>query len=615
MRLLAALLLAISLQAQTIKVAVDATDAPRRLFHSHLTIPAAPGPMRLVLAKWIPGEHGPTGPIVDIANLRITANGERVEWRRDPLDMFAFQADVPRGASALEVDLTYLSPTGERSFTAGPTASPHVAVLSWNTMILYPPGKSGDEITVEGSIKLPAGWTSATALTPAIIPANEEINTVTFKPASLTTYIDSPVIMGRWMRNIDIPAGSAPKHRIDIVADSPVAAETWPTFATDYARLISEAGALFGAYPFRKYDWLVTLSDHVAHFGLEHHESSDNRMEENTLTDLRRQLGGLLSHEYVHSWNGKYRRPAIMLSPDYQKPVEGNLLWVYEGLTQYLGTLLAARSDLWTDEFYRENLAAIAGGFDQQPGRTWRPLGDTATAAQILFGSATAWQSTRRAADFYDEAVLLWLEADSIIRQKTNGRASLDDFIRRFHGGQNGSPAVKPYTFDDVVATLNAVAPFDWRAHLTERLSSISPRAPIAGITNNGWKLVHDDTPNIALEANQKRRKIDDYTYSLGFTLKSDDASIRDVILGLPAANAGLGPGMKIVAVNGRRWTRERLDTAVRARATIEILAENNDEFRTYTLDYRGGLRYPHLVRDESKPDTLATVLQAKAGR
>ncbi|HUP61362.1 MAG TPA: M61 family peptidase [Thermoanaerobaculia bacterium] len=608
MKLLLALLLTISVHAQTIKVAIDATDAPRRLFHSHLTIPATTGPMRLTLAKWIPGEHGPTGPIVDVANLRVTANGARVEWRRDPLDMFVFHVDVPRGASAIEVDLSYLSPTGERAFTAGPTASPSLAVISWNTMLLYPPGKSADDVTVEGSIKLPAGWTSATAL----ISASDANNVVTFKPASLTTYVDSPVIIGRWLRRISIPAGGAPPHRIDIVADSSAATETWPSFATDYARLISEAGALFGAYHFRKYDWLVTLSDHVAHFGLEHHESSDNRMEENTLTDYRRQLAGLLSHEYVHSWNGKYRRPAIMLSPDYQKPVEGNLLWVYEGLTQYLGGLLAARSGLWTDEYYRESLATIAGGFDQQPGRTWRPLSDTAVSAQILFGSASAWQSVRRSADFYDEAVLLWLEVDSIIRQKTNGKASFDDFVRRFHGGESGSPAVKPFTFDDIVTTLNAIAPHDWRAHLNERLGSISPRAPINGITNHGWKLVYNDTPNASMEANAKRRKVDDYTFSLGIVLK-DDGSIRDAIVGLPAANAGLGPGMKVIAVNGRRWTRERLDTALRERAPIEILAENGDAFRTYTIDYRGGLRYPHLVRDESKPDTLATVLKARA--
>jgi predicted metalloprotease with PDZ domain len=611
-RLLFILLFAFAIQAQTIRVAVDATDAPRKIFRAHLSIPAAAGPMRLAYAKWIPGEHGPTGPITDLVDLRITANGQRVEWSRDPLDMFAFRIDVPAGASAVDVDLAYLSPTGERAFSAGASATENLAVISWNTLLVFPPGKSGEEMTVEGSIKLPEGWTAASAL----VPNSETAARIDYKPAPLTTYIDSPVLIGKYLQKIALPSGNAPQHRIDIAADSRAATETWPSFAQDYGRLVAEAGALFGAYHFRKYDWLLTLSDNVAHFGLEHHESSDNRMEEATLKEYRRGLGGLLSHEYVHSWNGKYRRPAIMLSPDYQKPMEGNLLWVYEGLTQYLGTLLATRSGLWPDQYYRENLAVVAAGFDQQPGRTWRPLSDTAVAAQIVFGSPMAWSSLRRSADFYDEAILLWLEADSIIRQKTNGRASLDDFIRRFHGGESGFPAVKPYTFDDLVANLNAVAPYDWRAHLNERLGALNPRAPIAGITNGGWKLVYNDTPNDTIEANEKRRQAFDYTFSLGISLKKDDGTVRDAILGLPAANAGIGPGMKIIAVNGRRFTREALDTAIRdamtSRAPIEILAQNGEFFRTFAVDYHGGARYPHLVRDESKPDTLAEVLKAR---
>ena len=610
-RILLVLCFAIPLHAQAIRIVVDATDAPRKIFNAHLTIPAKPGLMRLVYPKWIPGEHGPSGPITDLVNLRITANGQHVAWQRDPRDMFAFNIDVPPGATTIEADVSYISPTGERAFSAGPSATENLAVLSWNTLLLFPPGGSGDEITVDGEIKLPAGWSYATAL----VAASDGPGHVDFKPDSLTTYIDSPVLIARHLNKVTIPSGSAPPHRIDIGADSRAATEPWPSFAGDYSRLVAEAGALFGAYHFRKYDWLLTLSDHVAHFGLEHHESSDNRMEENTLAEARPQLAGLLSHEYVHSWNGKYRRPAIMLSADYQHPMEGNLLWVYEGLTQYLGGILAARSGFWTDEYYRENLAIVAGGFDQQPGRTWRPLSDTAVAAQSIFGSAEAGRSIRRSADFYDEAILLWLEADSIIRQKTNGRASLDDFCRRFHGGKTGPPEVKPYTFDELVATLNAVAPYDWRAHLNERLGSLSPRAPIAGITNNGWKLVFNDTPNTIIEANEKRRKVDDYTFSLGFSLRSD-GTIRDAIEGLPAAKAGIGAGMKVLGVNGRKWKRDVLDAAIKEAKSdgtpIQILVENGEFLRTYSVDYRGGLRYPHLVRDESKPDTLAQVLKAK---
>jgi predicted metalloprotease with PDZ domain len=594
----------LSLHAQPIRAVIDATDAPRKIFHAHLTIPAAPGPMRLAYAKWIPGEHGPTGPITDLVNLRIQANGQPIAWQRDPRNMFVFQVEVPRGATALEVDLSYLSPIAGGNFTAGPSATENLAIISWNTLLLYPLGKSGDDIQVEGSIKMPQGWTSAGALKP-----NER--------ASLTTYIDSPVILGRYLKTVDIPSGNAPPHRINLVGESRSAIDTPSTFAADYARLVAEAGALFGSYHFRKYDWLVTLSDDVAHFGLEHHESSDNRMEEDTLATeaMRRDLGGLLSHEYVHSWNAKYRRPAIMLSPDYQQPMEGNLLWVYEGLTQYLGGLLATRSGLWSPEIYRENLANVAARFDVQSGRTWRPLSDTAVAAQILFGSPSAWQSVRRTTDFYDEAILLWLEADAIIRQKTNNRASLDDFIRRFHGGPGGVPMVKPYTYDELLAALNEVAPYDWRAHFHERLSSLSQQAPIAGITANGWRIVFNETPNEVVKSIETRRKFQDLTYSIGMTIRTDEHEkgvVRDVWLGQAAANAGIGPGMKIIAVNGRRYTPEVLQKALHEKGGLELLVQNNDHFKTHTLTYRGGIRYPHLVREEGKTDTLAEVVKAK---
>ena len=598
----------LTLHAQEpIRVTIDATDAARKIFHSHTTIPATPGPMQLAYAQWIPGEHSPTGPITDLVDLHIAANGQPILWQRDPRNMFAFRIDVPAGASSIDVDLTYLSPIAGQNFTAGPNASANVAIVGWNTLLLYPLGRSAEQIMVEGSIEAPEGWSSAGALKP-----NER--------ASLMTYIDSPVILGRYLKTIDIPAGSAPKHRLNISGESAAAIDTPPAFAEDYGRVVAEAGALFGAYHFRHYDWLLTLSDGVAHFGLEHHQSSDNRMEEGTLeTDsMRRALGGLLTHEYMHSWNAKYRRPAIMLSADYQQPMEGNLLWVYEGLTQYLTGLIATRAGLWTPEFYRENLATVAGRFDVQPGRTWRPLSDTAVSAQILFGSPTAWESSRRGTDFYDESILLWLEADSIIRQKTNNRASLDDFIRSFHGGTGGVPEVKPYTYDELISALNAIAPYDWRKHFDERLSSLSQRAPIGGITSGGWKLVFNDTPNESIKATEERREIEDLTYSLGMTLRNgqnnqgERGRVRDVWMGGPAANAGIGPGMKIIAVNGRRWTREVLERALREKGPLELLMQNNDEFHTHTVEYRGGLRYPHLVRDEGKVDVLAEVVKAK---
>ena len=608
-RALLILLFAISLHAQPIRVAVDATDAGQKLLHSHMTIPATPGPMKLAYAQWIPGEHGPTGPVGDLVDIRITANGQRVAWTRDPREMFVFHLDVPSGASEIEVDATHLAPTANGNFSAGPSITPNLVVLAWNTVLLFPPGKDANDIMVEGSIEMPEGWTSASAL--------KQTNGQ-YERASLATYVDSPVILGRYLKTVDIPSGNAPQHRINIVSDSSAALETPSTFANDYAKLVAEAGAAFGAYHFRKYDWLLTLSDHVAHFGLEHHESSDNRMPEATLSDedTRRALAGLLSHEYVHSWNGKYRRPANLLSPDYQTPMEGNLLWVYEGLTQYMGHLLATRAGLWSPEFYRENVATVAAGFEIQPGRTWRPLVDTATGVQLLNGAPDAWRSLRRGTDYYDESILLWLEADSIIRKQTNGRASLDDFTRRFHGGNTGKPEVKPYTFDELVATLNAIAPYDWRKHFNERLTSVTQHAPIAGLTAGGWQIAFDDNENVSIKVNEKRRKIQDLTFSLGMTLK-EDGTVRDALIGLPAAKAGIGPGMKIIAVNGRKWTKEMLATAIKEAKTstkpIELLVESDDFYRTHAIDYHGGMRYPHLVRIEGTNDQLAEVLRSRA--
>jgi predicted metalloprotease with PDZ domain len=610
-RLLLLLFFAVSMHGQTIRVAVDATEVPRKIFHAHMNIPVAAGAMKLAYAKWIPGEHGPTGPIVDLVDVNFTANGTRVPWQRDAVNMYVFNLDVPKGVTEIEADATYLAPTDPRTFTAGLSTTENLGILAWNTLLLFPLGKDANDVFVEATLRMPEGWSAASAL---------KQTGGKYERASLATYIDSPVILGRYMKTIDIPSGSAPQHRINIVADSRAALETPPTFAADYGRLVAEAGAAFGAYHFRKYDWLVTLSDHVAHFGLEHHESSDNRREEDVLStpETRRGLGGLLSHEYAHSWNGKYRRPVIQLSPDFQKPMEGNLLWVYEGLTEYMSGILATRSGLWSQDFYREQLAAIAAGFDIQPGRAWRPLQDTATAAQIIFQSSESGRSVRRAADFYTEGVLLWLETDAIIREKTNGRASMDDFTRKFHGGETGFPAVKPYTFDDVINTLNSIAPYDWRTHFETRLNAVGTRAPIAGITADGWQLAFDENENAFTGASAKRTKSLDLTWSLGMTLK-DDGSIRDTIRGLPADKAGIGPGMKIIAVNGRKFTKEMLVTAVReaknAQEPIELLVENGDFYHTRAVDYHGGLRYPHLVLIQGKEDRLATVLQSRAAK
>lgn len=598
-----------------IQVAVDLREAPRRIFHAHLKIPATSGPLTLMYPKWIPGEHAPTGPIADVAGLEFTAAGKRLAWQRDAVDMYAFHVEVPAGADSVEVALDYLSPSSAEGFTASPAATAQLAVLNWNLLVLYPQGRQSDELTCVASLRLPAGWKFGTALP----LAGESAGQIQFQPVSLTTLMDSPVIAGAYLRSILLSPGETP-HRLNLAGDSAAAVAIGPELEARYRQLVAEAGALFGARHYRHYDFLLALSNYIHPLGLEHHESSDNRAPERALLDpdLRNYFADLLPHEFVHSWNGKFRRPADLTTSDYEKPMRGNLLWVYEGLTQYLGNVLAARSGLWTPEQYRENLAWVAAYLDQRPGRTWRPLADTAVAAQLLYEARHEGEAWRRSVDFYDESELIWLEADAIIRRESQGKRSLDDFCRRFHGGQSSAPAVVTYTFEDVVAALNQAASYDWRGFFTARLQSTAPRAPLEGLEGSGWRLVYTDAPNEHLRAKEEVSRVTDLRFSLGLIVKSDESSgtIVDVIPGTAAARAGIGPGMKLMAVNGRQWSPVVLREAVRAAKggseAIELLVQNAEYYKTYRLEYQGGERYPHLERHALRPDLLEQIIRPR---
>jgi len=593
----------VSLGAAPIVVRVDATKAPANMYHSHLTIPATPGALTLYYPKWIPGEHSPSGPLVGLTGLKITAGGAPVEWRRDDLEMFAFDVTVPPGASALDVDLDFLAYAGGAIFTAGASASPRLAVMSWNTLVLYPAGAPSDAIQFQPSLRIPAGWKYATALETRA-PGDE----IQFEPVSLTTLVDSPVQMGAELKKLNIPNSTGLRHTLNLASENAFALETPADLDKQYTRLVDETTALFGANHYRHYDWLFTLSNQVAHFGLEHHESSDDRTPEDVMRDEtgRKWVVGLMAHEFVHSWNGKYRRPAGLATPNYDQPMRGELLWVYEGLTEYLGELLPWRAGFWSADEFRDELAWTAAQMAQHTGRTWRPLADTAIAAQVLYGSPSAGGAWRRSVDFYPEGTLLWLDADMTIRGLTGGKKSLDDFCRAFYGGSSGKPELKPYTFDDIVNGLNSVAPYDWRAFLNKRLSSLDPTPPLGGIEASGWRLVYNDKPNVAMEAASKAWKMSDFYASLGFAAGSA-GNIIDVVPDSPAARAGVGAGAKIIAVNGKRFSQEELTDVVKAaRGPIELILESGEFFSTKSIDYRGGARYPHLERVESKPDWLA---------
>ena len=597
---------------------VDLRDAPLHIFHAKLTLPVGPGPLTLVYPKWIPGEHSPTGPIADLVGLKITAEGKEVPWRRDDVDMYAFHLDVPAGVDSLNLSYDYLSPAEATESRERPSSTAKLAVLNWYMVTLYPQGQKTDDLTYVATLRLPAGWKYGTALP----VTNESAELIEFAPASLTTLIDSPVIAGVYLRHIDLSPGQTPPHTVHVAADGPAPLEATPVEVQHLRQLVAETGALFGARHYRRYDFLLTLSDRMPPDGVEHHESSDDRTEEAYFLDPELfETSDLLAHEFTHSWNGKYRRPAGLATPDYQTPMRGELLWVYEGLTQYYGVILSARSGMTPANLFREYLASTAAYLNDRPGRTWRDLQDTAVAAQILYSLPPAGSSWRRGVDYYDEGTFIWLQADTIIRKQTNGKRSLDDFCRKFYGGENTGPKVVPYTFDDVVAGMNEVAPYDWRAFFTERLKSHGPGAPLGGLENSGWKLVFNETPNESEHIVEVANQEVDLQFSLGFMVHGpggeDGDRILDVIPGSPASNAGLAPGMRLVAVNGRKWSpdilRDAIKRAKNSKDPIELLAENGDFYQTYRIDYHGGERNPHLEPVSGKTDVLTEITKMKA--
>ena len=602
--------------AEPIQLAVDLREAPQRILHAREKIPVTPGVVALRYPKWIPGEHSPSGPVVDLAGLRFSAGKQALAWERDAVDPWLIRVTVPAGATKLDVALDYLVPSRDgTSWADYPAASAQLAVLSWNTLLLYPAESRATALQFEPSLELPSGWEAATALR----IAEKRGSRVRYAPVSLETLIDSPVAAGAHYRAIPLtaPAG-APEHVLHLVADSAAALAAGPDALAPYQRLVPEALALFGAHHYRRYDFLLALSDHVAHFGLEHHESSDNRLPERTLIDEPLRIAGasLLPHELVHSWNAKYRRPAGLATRDFHTPMHGEMLWVYEGLTQYLGDVLTARSGLLTPEQARDDLALKAAGLAHTKGREWRPLADTARDAQNTYRARWEGSSWRRGVDFYEEGALLWLEVDALIRSETASARSLDDFCLAFFGPPASGPEVKPFTRAELVAALNAVAPRDWEAFFRQRVDDLRPGAPVEGLEAAGWKLTYTEEPNAIAEAYAAESEgALNLLYSLGAYL-TGEARVGDVVPDSPFDRAGVGVGVEVVAVNSRAFTPDVLvdamDAARETGSPIELLVKNSDFFTTHKVDYRGGARHPHLVRDEAKADLLSTILASR---
>lgn len=597
----------------TLTLRVDATDLDHRVFRVHESIPVTAGPLVLFYPKWLPGNHAPTGPIALMQGLEITAGSGPLEWRRDPVDMYAFHVDVPRDVRRIELEFQFTSPVNDQQGRM--TMTPDLLGIQWEKMLLYPAGYYASRIPIEAKLRLPPGWAYGTALEGAA----RDGDAVTFRATSLETLVDSPLFAGRYAKRLALDPRADSPVWLNVFGDRAALVEVSDAQLAAHRNLVAEADALFGARHYAHYDFLLAVSDNFAKVGLEHHQSSENGVPAGYFTDWD-ELGeyrDLLAHEMVHSWNGKFRRPADLWTPNYNVPMRDDLLWVYEGQTEFWGDVLAARSGLWTPEFAREALARFAAEYQfQRPGRTWRSLADTTSQPIVDYAGDAPFVSWARDTDYYTEGLLIWLDVDTQLRALTGERRSLDDFARAFCGMDDGRMAPLTYTFDDVIATLNGVAAHDWRTFLAERLEGHGPGAPLDGIARGGWRLAFNGEPNAYLTSYETRKKLLDLGDSAGLAVATEDATVAGVVWGSAAFRAGLVNGNKLVAVNGREFSADLLKEAIRAAAgtsePIELLVKNYDTYRTVKLDWHGGLRYPHLERVEGTPDRLSALYAAR---
>ena len=594
----------------TISLQVDAGDVGQRIQRVRERIPARPGPLTLWYPKWIPGHHAPTGPINQLAGLVLRGNGERIAWKRDAVDMYAFHLEVPPGVDAIDAEFQYLSPTAKDQGRVAMT--PDLLDLQWHRVLLYPAGYASDRIRIEPALTVPQGWHAATSL--ELIARDGD--TLRYAPVSATTLVDSPVYAGRNHRRIALDAEAGQPVFLEAFADSPEQLEISPAMLDAHRALVRQADRVFGPRPFARYDFLLAVSDSFSGIGLEHRQSSENGTGPDYLTGAA-PFGGnsLLPHEYAHAWNGKFRRPSELWTPHYNTPMRNDLLWLYEGQTEYWAMVLAARSGLWTLEQAREILADLAATQAQRRGRAWRNLQDTMGQGIIDFNDAPqAWESWQRAYDFYGEGALLWLDVDTRIRELSANRRSLDDFARRFFAGAKDAETVSTYDLDDVVAALEAVQAGEWRDWLRTRLDGDQPL--LGGFERGGWKLGFDATPNLAVADAEGADEFDDFRYSLGLKIARDGGTVSEVVWDSPAFAAGLARDMTVVAVNGDAYSAKRLSRAIATAQTspqpIELLLRQAERYRTLRIDYRDGLRAPHLQRIAGRPDFLTEILSAR---
>ena len=599
-------------------VAVDATDLTHGIFAVKETVPvtspiAASGDLVLTYPRWLPGAHNPGGAIDKVAGLIVHADGQRVEWKRDPVDVYAFHVVPPAGARSLEVEFQFLSPVSTREGRV--VMTPEMLNAEWIALALYPAGYFSRDIPVKASIKLPEGWKYATALE----TEHEDGPWTSFKTTPFNTLADSPLIAGKYYKRVDLdPGGRAPVF-LDVIADAPEELVMKPDQIEAHKNLVQQAYRTFGSHHYDHYDFLFTISDKMGGNGLEHHQSSEDGVQPGYFTDWSKGSAGrdLLSHEYTHSWDGKFRRGADLWTPTFNVPMRDSLLWVYEGQTQYWGYVLAARSGLMSKQDTLDAIALTAATYDHRIGRTWKALADTTNDPIVSQRRPLSWLSWQRSEDYYSEGELVWLDVDTLIRERSGGKRGLDDFAKAFFGVYDGSFITQTYTFEDVVKTLNSVEPYDWSSFLKARLEGHGPGAPLDGLQRGGYRLVYTDIASGYQKDAESKRHFSDFTYSLGFGVNKD-GQLTDVLWESPAFKAGLTADTQLLAVNGLNYDADTLKRAVTAAkggaAPIELLVKINNHYRTVTIDYHEGLKYPHLEKVGTGEGSLDAILKPRAG-
>jgi len=617
---LAGLLLAVSIPATvlgqtrdspfpgTMTLNVDATDTEQGIFRVTQTIPvASSGPMTLNFPKWLPGNHAPRGQIEKLAGLTIRAGGKLLSWSRDPLDVYAFRVDVPAGARQLDIDFQFLSATEEDQGRI--VVSPEIINLQWQSVSLYPAGWATRQIPVAATLTIPNGWQAATALR----PTSSSGARLAFPPVDYETLIDSPVLAGKYFRAE--PLGH--NVTLNIVADEAKYLAATPAQIEVHRRLVDQAVKLFGSRPFDHYDFLLGLTERIGTIGLEHHRSSENFANPEYFIDWASGPGrrNLLAHEFSHSWVGKYRRPAGHMVPDFSTPLNDELLWIYEGQDQFWGYVLGARAGLFSKIDTLDALAAIAAGQDVRTGRNWRDLADTTNDPVITPRRPKGWISYQRSEDYYNDGLLIWLEVDALLRAQTGGVKGMDDFARAFFGGQDGDFRPRSFTFDDVVATLNTIVPYDWAGLLVRRTTEETASAPLEGFNRGGYRLVYVEEPSLYFRDKERRAGEIDLSFSIGLTI-GKGGKVNTVVWDGPAFNAGLTSAAEIVAVNGRVYSDQGLmdaiSTAKGGSEPIRLIVRTGSHVREIPIRWNGGLRYPRLAKATPGDSSLDLLLRPR---